>query len=289
MDVAKYISFSTYYSGDKLRFTPDTPVTHRVLPHGAVVTLAGTGSELSAAAMIADDLTDKTEKLCLAHEALCFDFSIVNPELTYTLPAFQTAAGAMDIVSHCMDAYFNDITDAPLMDAYFEGVIRTVMKEAVTALKEPRNYNARANLSLAAMMAWSDNMAVLGTPRDWGAHHCEVNVTTTFNRTHGETLAVITPAWMKYTYKKNIEKYTKWAINCMGVNMDCYDSERTISNGIRRLEDWIRQIGLPLHLSEMGVTLEAIDKAECAKNSSPAGFVYQLSQNEIAEIYKYAE
>ncbi|QQO08527.1 iron-containing alcohol dehydrogenase [Breznakiella homolactica] len=287
MDTAKYIASAINFDGDLLGIPFSAVLNHRILPHAAIVTLSGTSSEVSKAIMIIDDRKEPAIKVMLKNPVFCFDFSIVNPELTYSLPPKQLAAGAMDSISHALEVYFGQTEEEPLLEGYTEGVIRTIIAYAPLALKEPRNYKFRSVLSIAAMMAYSDNLANGGVKQDWGCHNIEKPVTTAFHGTHGVVLGILTPSYIRHVYKKNPRPFVNFAERCFGVDGSGKSEKEIVFEGAARLEAWLAVMGLPTHLREIGITADML--RECAKEGAPAGMVYRIPENEIMEIYGMAE
>ena len=234
MDTAKFIAVQTNME-ESLFVNRDIYTPYPVIPHGVVSTLGGTGSEQSLCAMVVDDSLEVPEKAGLYNVGFFFDFAIINPEFAYTLPPKMTACGAMDILSHCWEVYFAPINGNEIMEGYFEGIVKAVLKEGLKAMEEPTNYDARANLNLAAIMAMSNTKPAAGEMGDWVCHHMENPVTVTFKRTHGEILSIITDAWVRYAWKLNVPKFVRWAVCCMGARL--YDNpEDTVMEGLRNLD-----------------------------------------------------
>lgn len=291
MDTAKFVAVqanmkeSLFVNRDI--FTPDP-----VIPHGVISTLGGTGSEQSLCAMVVDDSLEVPEKVGLYNLGFFFDFAIINPEFAYTLPPKMMACGAMDIMSHCWEVYFAPINGNEIMEGYFEAIVKAVLKEGLVAKEEPTNYDARANLNLAAIMAMSNTKPAAGEMGDWVCHHMENPITVTFKRTHGEILSIITDAWVKYAWKSNPAKFVRWAVNCMGARL--YDNqEDTVMEGLRNLEDWQKRMGLPTRLSDIGIKAE--DCKICAENAmkisgtGKAGAYSGYDVDMVMEVYKLAE
>ena len=284
MDTAKYIAYAVHCEENPLLLRPDTKVSHPVLPHGTIVTLSGTSSECSNCAMIVADRHEPVIKYAMSSTALYFDFSIVDPELTYSLPKRQLASGAMDSISHALEVYLAPSEEEPLMEGYMETVIRTVLRYGPVAMKEPTNYKVRSVLSLCVMMAYNDNLSNGGIIQDWGGHGIENPVTATYNLTHGTVLGIVTPAFLRFTYRKNPRPFVNFSVRCMGVEASGKTDGQIVEEGAVRLEDWLREMGLPTRFGEIGVTFEMLKP--CAKLAAPAGAVYQLNEEEILEIYK---
>lgn len=287
MDTAKYISYAVNCPGNPLLLTADTEVTHPVLPHGTIVTLSGTSSECSNCAMIMNDLEEPVVKYGIFSTALYFDFSIVNPELTYSLPQRQLAAGTFDAISHALEVYLGATEEEPLMEGYMEGVIRTLLHYGPLALKEPHNYKYRSLLSIAVMMAYNDNLSNGGIVQDWGCHSIENAVTAAFNGTHGVVLGILTPSYMRYVYQKNPRPFVNFSVRCLGVNPAQKSEGAIVEEGAASLEAWLGKMGLPTSLQEISLKADMLE--QCAEISAPAGEVYQLAKNEIMDIYRMAE
>lgn len=287
MDTAKYIAYATNCPDDALALRPEVKVEHKVLPHGTIVTLSGTSSECSNCAMMVDDLNEPIIKYGLANTALYFDFSIVDPELTYSLPPKQLASGAMDSIAHALEVYLGVKEEEPLMEGYMETVIKTVLKYGPMAMKEPDNYRVRQILSLCVMMAYNDNLSNGGIVQDWGCHYIENPVTVTFNGTHGTILGILMPSYMRYVHKKNPRPFVNFSVKCLGVDPSGKSDDEIVDEGASNLEDWLVTMKLPTRFSEIGLNASMLEP--CAEMAAPAGVVYQLEKDEIMQIYKMAE
>lgn len=289
MDSAKFIALGTKFEGDPWTYQNFTPA-YDVLPHGCVCTLPGTGSEVSRCSMVVNDEGDYEVKRSFFSEQLKFDFAIVNPVLTYTLPAKQTASGAVDIISHYMEAYFTSTKDADMLFGTAETGINCIMKNVKIVLKDPENYAARANMFQAAYYPMDGSLPA-GTVSDWGVHGIENPMTVTYASTHGLMLGIMTPAWMRYTYKRNLPLYTRFCVNCLGAKMDFSNPENTVLEGICNFENFLRSIGMPTRLNEIGIDDSKFEfAAQTAVDiaGGKVGRVSQLTKEEIIEIYKLA-
>ncbi len=292
MDSAKFISVGTYYDGDIWNHGRFAPIHTPIIPKGVVLTLPGTGSEVSTSAVIRNDEVDPEIKNCFFAEEFRFDFAIINPELTYTLPPSQTAAGAYDIISHSMEDYFTSTEDAEYLWGVCETVINSVMKNVQIALKDPTNYTARANICRVAYVPLEDIMD-RGTQYNFCVHNIEKPVTGTYHSTHGKILAIMMPAWMKYCYKTNIPLFMRLCVNCFGAKPDYDHPEKTIMEGIRNLEHFTHDIGLPTRLSEIGIDDSKFEYlADLAvwgdRENGYVGQVTKMKFEDIIEIYKLA-
>lgn len=250
IDTAKGIGAGALHTGEVRKLWTGEERPEKTLPVGVVVTFPATGSESSSTSTITDEETGV--KLGLVDDAIRPVFAIENPELTYTLPKYQTFCGITDMMSHAMERYFSKTQDTKLVDSMAEGLIKTCMNMALILLEEPENYAARSEVMLAATLAHNDLLG-FGKEADCVSHAVGMAISSYNDTAHGATLSVITPAWMKYVYKDNLELFTAFAVNVMGVCLDINDMERTAREGIYRLEEFYKRIGMPTRLGEVGV------------------------------------
>lgn len=291
MDSAKYIACGTYYDGNLWNHEKFAPINTPIIKHGAIVTMPGTGSEVSTAAVWRDDTIEPNEKTCVFAKEMRFDFAIINPTFTFTLPNFQTAAGCFDIISHSIEDYLCAPESSEFFLAAYEGIINDVIRNVRVVLKEPNNYTARANISRVAYIPLNDVVSC-GAERGYSFHNIEKPLTSLYHRTHGEMLAIIVPAWMKFNYNKNIPLFTRLLVNCFGAKIDYQNPKNTIEEGIRNLENFLTEIGLPTRLGEIGIDDSNFDLcANMALNSARSntiGLCIKLSKKEIIETYRLA-
>lgn len=296
MDSAKFIAFGKNADFDIWTYKSFTPYKHQILSHGAISTLPGTGSELSSAAMILNDTLEHHVKGHFTHASFRFDFAVINPELAYSLPPKQVAAGAMDTISHAMEGYFSNTENAYLLKGYMENIILTVMTNLKCALKNPDNYDARANLWLASLMPM-EHYVISSTQPDWVVHNIEKPLTAMHKGTHGFNLAILTIAWMKYVYKRDVPQFVRWAVNVMGVKEDYYHPEVTVREGIQRFEEFLKSVGLPTRLSEVGITSDsfeaaaelALEVAGFKGREGTIGMISKLTFEDMLKVYELAK
>lgn len=288
IDSAKAIALGVPYSGDVWDFFANRAVPAEALPKGVVLTIPAAGSEASKSAVITNE--DGWYKWGLNVELNRPQFAIMNPELTFTLPPYQTACGAVDIMAHIMERYFTHVTDVDLTDRLCEGALKSMIRNTLIAIKEPDNYAARAEMMWAGTLAHND---LLGTGRigDWAAHMIEQEISAIYDVAHGAGLAVVIPAWMKYTFKRNLNMFIKFAVRVWDVDYDFDQPERTAWEGIRRLEHFYRQIGMPVTLAELGVPddrLEEMARKAMKPWLTSVGAVSQFTSEDILEVLKLA-
>ena len=253
IDGTKCIAAGVYYEGDAWDLMYDSSKIGRTVPFFAVLTLAATGSDYDNSGVISNPETN--EKLCLAAPNLFPIASILDPTYTFTVPAWHTAAGASDILSHTFEQYFvaegNEFSDSMC-----EGMIRTVMKYTPVALKEPENYEARAELMLASSFGCCGLLSIGRTPSPWPCHGIEHEISAWTDITHGAGLAVITPHWMRWSLtEKTAPRFAQYGERIFGLAHND-DPMVTDNAAIDRTAQFFRSIGMPAKLSEMGVTAE---------------------------------
>ncbi|HQA52625.1 MAG TPA: iron-containing alcohol dehydrogenase [Spirochaetota bacterium] len=288
IDSAKAIAVGVPYSGDVWDFYDGKGAPKEALKVATVLTIPAAGSEASPSSVISDD--EKQLKRGLTVEIIRPVFSIMNPELTYTLPAYQTACGAADIMAHIMERYFTNTTDVELTDRLCEAAMKTMINNVPQVLKKPDDYASRADVMWTGCVAHND---ILGTGRegDWGSHMIEHEISAIYDVAHGAGLAVVFPAWMKYVYKHNVSRFVQFASRVFNVEIDFYNPEKTALEGIRRLEMFFESIGLPVRLSQMNIKNDKISEMAAKstqKDSFAVGNFVKLKTSDVAEILKLA-
>lgn len=286
IDSSKAIAAGTVYDGDFWDFYQGKLV-EKALPVGTILTIAAAGSEGSPDTVITHE--DGMFKRGATGEALRPAFSILNPELTQTLPAFQTACGITDIMAHLFERYFTTTKEVEVTDRMIEGLLLTMIHEAPRVVADPGHYEARANIMWAGMMAHNNSCGV-GRAQDWASHDMEHELSATYDVAHGAGLAVVFPAWMQYVYKNDIMRFAQLATRVWGVQMDFADPEKTALAGIHALRRFLTSIGMPGNFAELGAKAEDIPqmaKTACYGNGrggSIGGFV-ALHEEDVVNIY----
>lgn len=286
IDSSKAIAAGVLYDGDFWDFYSGGHV-EKALPIGVVLTIAAAGSEGSG-----DSVITKEEGLLkrgTGSDALRSKFSVLNPALTQTLPAYQTACGATDIMAHVFERYFTNTKEVEITDRLCEAVLITMVKETPRAIADPNNYEARANIMWAGMVAHNGLVGV-GRSQDWNSHGIEHELSAIYDCAHGAGLAVIMPSWMEFVYKHDVMRFCQMATRVFGCEMNYENPEATALEGIRRFRSFLRSIGMPINFSELGAKEEDIpvmvDKFGVGDGKT-GGFV-SLSAEDVAEIYKIA-
>ena len=286
IDSAKAIAAGVPYQGDVWDFYTHRAVVEEALPIGVVLTIAAAGSESSPGSVITKE-EGNLKRDCLS-DLLRPKFAILNPELTYTLPAYQTACGAADIMAHVLERYFTHTEDVDFTDRMLEAALKTVIKHTPIALDDPENYGARAQIMWAGTVAHGD---LLGTGRvqDWASHNIEHELSGIYDVAHGAGLAVVFPAWMKYVYKENLARFAQYAVRVWDVEADFFDLEGLALEGIRRTEEFFSSIGLPVTLEELGIPDDKLElMAEMCTERGPLGNFKKLYKEDVMNIFKLA-
>ncbi len=286
IDSAKAIGVGVPYEGDVWEFYEQKAEPASMLPLGVVLTIPAAGSEASVSSVVTKEEGDL--KLAINYEILRPRFAIMNPELTFTLPPFQTAAGAADIMSHILERYFTNVDHVDLTDRLCEATLQTVIHNAPIALAEPENYDARAEIMWASTLAHNDLLST-GRVGDWATHMIEHELSALYDVTHGAGLSVVFPAWMTHTYKHDLDRFVQFAVRVWRVEQDFEEPERTALEGIARLKQFWRSIGLPVTLSELGVPDDRLEEmAKRAVGFGKLGSFVPIGKREALAILKLA-
>ena len=216
-------------------------------------------------------------------------FSILNPELTCSLPAYQTACGSTDMMAHVMERYFTNTKDVEITDRISEAILLTVIKETPKALSYPNDYEARANLMWAGMVAHNDTCGV-GRESDWSSHQMEHELSGLYDVAHGAGLAVMFPAWMKYVMNHDIMRFAQFAVRVWDCEMDFQNPEKTALQGIKRYEQFMTSIGMPIRFSQLGAKAEDIPTLvkTMGLGKNTLGSFVKLKEEDVRKIYELA-
>ncbi len=284
IDSAKVIAAGAFYEGDPWDLVTDARKIGKVLPIVAVLTLAATGSEMNKNAVISN--MSLNEKLGTGSHEFIPMAAICDPTYLYSLPAKQTAAGTADIMSHVFEQYFRKDTGAFLTDSFAESILKTCIKYCPIALKEPDNYEARANLMWASTMALN-GLTSCGKGGAWTCHPIEHELSAFYDITHGEGLAIVTPRWMRYILNDDtVGQFARYGENVWGIKET--DPYKTANAAIDATENFFKSCGIPMTLGEVGIDDSKIDKmAEaCVKNNNLSSAFMPLSADDIACILR---
>jgi len=288
IDTAKAIAAGIPYDGDFWDFFTGKAVPEKALRIGVVLTIPAAGSEGSGNSVITK--TDGLKKLSLrTPEVLRPAFAVMNPELTYTLPAWQTASGITDMMAHIMERYFTNTADTEVTDRLCEGTLKAIIKEALTVIKEPENYGARANIMWAGTIA-HNGICGVGCEEDWASHFMEHEVSALYDVTHGAGLAVIFPAWLTYMADHNVRKVAQFANRVWDVPAS-EDKKAMALEGVARMKAFLHEIGMPTTFRELGIENPDISALVCRLHENKGEFVgnyVKLDRQATRQIYETA-
>ena len=284
IDTAKAIAAGALYDGDFWDFFSGKTI-ERALPIGVVLTIPAAGSEGSGNAVITK--LDGMHKISIRTEyALRPKFALLNPELTFTLPPYQTAAGIVDMMAHILERYFSPTEGVEVTDRLSEGLLKAIIEEAPKVMAEPENYDARANIMWAGTLA-HNGICGCGRTEDWASHRMEHELSAVYGVTHGAGLAVVNPAWMTYMADRKPEKVAQFARRVFNVQND-NDREAALE-GIKRLREFYRSIGMPTTLAELGIENPDFDLlvTKLHENMGPKlGGYLELDSEATGTIYR---
>ncbi len=287
IDSSKAIGAGACYDGDFWDFYCGKASIEKALPVGTVLTIAAAGSEGSPNTVITKE--DGMEKRGAGSDLLRPKFSVLDPELTFSLPAYQTACGATDIMAHVFERYFTTTKEVEITDRLCEAVLLTMIKETPRVIADPENYEARANIMWAGMVA-HNNICGVGRAQDWNSHGLEHELSGLYDCAHGAGLAVIMPAWMEYVVDTDVMRFAQMATRVWGVQMDFEDPRSTALKGIRAFRSFLHDIGMPINFAELGAKAEDISVL-VEKLGIGDGIRYgfkNLDRNDVVNIYRLA-
>lgn len=286
IDSAKAIGIGVPYKGDVWDFYNGKAKAREMIPLGIVLTIPAAGSEVSGDSVITNE--EGWYKKAAHGEFMRPKFSILNPEATFTLNEKQTAIGVADIMAHVFERYFTQVKNVELTDRLAEATLKTVINNVRISLKKPQDYNSRAEIMWSGSIA-HNNILATGKIDDWASHMIEHELSAIYDIPHGEGLAIIFPAWMKYVYKLNIERFAQFASRVWNVNVYFDDLEKVALEGIKNLEDFFKEIGLPTRLEQIDIHNDRFEEmaTKCIEGG-PIGEFMKLEYQDVLNIYKLA-
>jgi len=287
IDSAKAIAIGSANEGDVWEFYDRKRTTDKALPVGAIVTIPAAGSESSTSSVITNEDGPYKRGINL----LCTrpTFSILNPELTYTLPPYQTACGITDMLAHIMERYFTKEPHVELTDELCEGAMRTIIRNGRKIFSGgENNYDARAEIMWAGALA-HNGLLDTGRLGDWASHALDHELSALFELAHGAGLAILFPAWLKYNIKEDTPRLARFAAKVWGVDGAFYDYEQAALEGIARMENYFRSIGMPVKFKDANIDPARIpEMAKRVVHYGPIGNYRKLDEKDAEAIYRLA-
>jgi alcohol dehydrogenase YqhD (iron-dependent ADH family) len=291
IDSAKAIGVGIPYDGDVWDFYSGTAVPKKTVPVATVLTIPAAGSEISWSSVITKD--EGLWKRPLDTKLIYPVFSILDPETIYSLPAYQVGCGITDMFIHVTERYFTRVGNVELTDRFCEAVMKTIINNAKRLLLNPKDYDACAEIMWSGSLA-HNNLAGTGRVGDWASHMIEHELSGFNDVAHGAGLAVIVPNWMKYVYKQDLPRFTRFAVQVFNIEENLYNPEETALRGIKALKEFFASLGMPLTLKEIGIEekdfpaiAEKVKKFDTAKGT--VGNSFPLTNADIAGILKLAK
>ena len=283
-DYAKAVSVSAWCEEDPWDkyYLRMEDVDNRIIPVGCVLTMVGTGSEMNGGSVI----TNHEQKLKIGHvfgEEVFPKFACLNPEYTYTLPQYQMVAGFYDIMCHILEQYLSG-TDDNTSDYVMEGLMRSLIHSSLIALKDPKNYEARSNIMWTATWALNTFVA-MGKTTDWEVHMLGQAVGAYTDATHGMTLSAVSMAYYHHILPYGLAKFARFAVNVWGVNAEGKTDEQVAEEGLSRMADWMRTLGLVMDLKTLGVTPDMIEGIADSTYIMKGGYKI-LDRKDVVSILK---
>lgn len=285
IDCAKAIAAATAYDGDPWDLVEDGDKIQTVLPIIAVATMAATGSEMDPFSVITNEEAKK--KMDLSSDNLYPAYAVLDPEFTYSVPKYQTAAGVADIMSHIFEVYFADVEDTFIQDRIMEALLKTLITYGPVACEEPDNYDARANILWAS--EWAINgLIACGKPGPWPAHSIEHQLSAYYDITHGHGLAIVTPVLMEYILnEKSLPRFVNYGVNVWGIDRNLPDT-LIAKLAIEQTKELYEKMGLSMDLGSLGVPygrdFEAM--AEQAASEGLYECLVPLYKEDVIKIYE---
>jgi alcohol dehydrogenase YqhD (iron-dependent ADH family) len=289
IDSAKGIAAGAFYEGDVWDLYMRKGTAVKAIPLGVILTIPAAGSETSQFSVVTNE--EGWLKRDIGYEFLRPQFAILNPELPFTLPAYQVAAGATDIMAHLMERYFTNVRNVEFSDRLIEASLVTMINNVPKVLKNPQNYDAWAEVMWTGTQAHSDLLG-MGRIGDWASHGIEHEISAIYDIAHGAGLAIIFPAWMKYVMKHDMDIFVQFAVRVFKVEQDFHNTETTALAGIAKLEDFFRSIGMPVRFSDAGLGDERFEEMadKCTSgDTQKAGNFVQLGKDDVYKIYQLAK
>ncbi len=282
IDAGKAIAAGACFDGDVWDGFLKKISWPQALPLYVVLTISATGSEMNSAAVVTNEETQA--KMSFYSPGTFPKVSFLDPTLQYTLPEKQTIYGAMDMMAHVLEFYFNGTPDTDVQDYFSEGLMKTIMKHLDIVLNHPKNYESRAQLVWAGTLALNGLNAAGRDKGDFSSHRIGHALSACYDLPHAETLSIVMPAWMRYVYKQDIPQFARFAREVFGLQ----GSENDLaSKGVQAFQDWVRKLGLPLSCVDVGIRMDAIPSL--ANNPSipfPLGTLKPMQSEDVESILR---
>ncbi|WP_339060966.1 iron-containing alcohol dehydrogenase [Tepidibacillus marianensis] len=282
LDASKAICAGAKYDGDVWDFYSRKTTIEDALPLGTVLTLAATGSEMNGNSVVTN--LEIQEKIGVGSPYIYPRFSVLDPSYTYSVPEDQTVNGIVDIMAHVFEQYFSHTPNTPIQDQWSESILRTVIEQAPIVIKNPNDYDARANILLAGTVALN-GLIGMGKDTDWATHGIEHEVSAIYDIPHGGGLAIIFPNWMKYVYEENVAKFKQYATRVWDVQISGKSDQDIALEGIAKTREFFNSIDAPSTLKDYNIHGEHIEiMAKKATRGQTIGEFKRLTETDVKNI-----
>ena len=286
IDTAKAIGVGVPYEGDVWDFYLGKKVPEKTLKTAAVCTIPAAGSEASLSSVLTNE--DGWYKKSINLDLIRPVFSIINPELTFTLPAYQVGCGVVDMMTHIMERYFTNTTHVDLTDRLCEAALRSIIANGVRTLKEPYNYDTRAEIVWAGTLA-HNGLLNTGRVQDWASHRIALEMSGKYDIAHGASLSIVYPAWMEYVYSHDKKRFMQFAVRVWDVDLAYGEEDAICLEGIRRMREFFKQLDMPITFEDAGLPADAFeemaDKATYG-DTIPVGNFVKIGKSQMIDIYR---
>lgn len=286
IDTAKAIGVGALYEGDVWDFYLGKAAPVKTLQTAAICTIPAAGSEASLSSVITNE--DGWYKKSINLDLIRPVFAIINPELTYTLPAYQIGCGVVDMMTHIMERYFTNTRDVDLTDRLCEAALRSIIANGVKTLEEPDHYRYRAEIVWAGTLA-HNGLLNTGRMQDWASHRIGLELSGKYDLAHGASLSIVYPNWMKYVYRHDVDRFVQFAVRVWDVDLVFGRKEEIALEGISRMQEFFRKLRMPLSLTEAEIPSDAFeelaDKATSC-DTIPVGNFVKIDKKAMIEIYQ---
>ncbi len=288
IDTAKAIGCGSKYDGDVWNFFNGVNPTSTIKVC-SILTIPAAGSESSLSCVVTNE--DGWLKKSINNDAIRPIFSILDPTLTYSLPKYQIGAGVFDMLSHIMERYFTNTKSVDITDRLCEAAMKTIINYGPKTYNDPTNYEYRSQIMWAGSIA-HNGLLNTGREQDWASHRIGMELSAMYDTTHGATLSIITPHWMEYVYKHDIDRFVQWATRVWDVDLSLDDKDAVVKEGIRRLMEWSRSIGMPTTLAEANIPFDKFEEMadKCTTNDKvPVGHFVPMYKKDVLAIYNLSK
>lgn len=289
IDSSKIVAAELYKEIDFKTVAAGEATVEGAIPLGVILTIASSGSETGKGAII--NIEEDTKR-AIDSDYFIPKFAILDPELTFSLPEYQTASGGCDIMMHTFERYFTPTDNVQLTDRLSEGLVNAVMDALRIACKEPQNYDARATLMWAGSLSHNGLMGT-GKVEDWGVHMIGHELSGHYDVTHGASLCAIWGSWARYVSPKNKKRFLQFSERMMNQSVDWFNEDLSIEKGIIAMENFFKSVKMPTSLKELGLDLNDDDINELAESALSGkdhiGEMFQLDTQDVVSILKMAE